>query len=102
MQPSFMRTITAPGSPTTNPARLANATDVPVRLVLNPIISAPATAAAYAYSISDLTPGISSEAFRDTGVGLIVILAPRQTLYVVGVGGQIAVSVAASEAYPVL
>lgn len=97
MQPSFFRTILVPASPTTNPARLANATGVPLRVVLVSTGSV-----AYAYSITDLTPDVSSEAFQDSGNILIVILAPKQTIYAVGVGGSTNVSVAASEAYPVL
>lgn len=102
MQPSFMRTVLAPASPSANPARLANATGVPLRIVLSPTFNGAATAVAYAYSVNDLTPTVSSEAFQDTGNVLIMILAPKQTLYAVGIGGTVSVALSASEAYPVV
>ena len=101
MQPSILKTVLAPASPTTNPARLISATDVPLRVVLTASLIGPATAVAYAYSVTDLTPSVSSESF--TGIDdLILILAPKQVLYAVGIAGTVAVSLAASEAYPVL
>ena len=98
MQPSFMRTITAPAAPTTNPARLANATDVPLRLVLRVVVGG---TAALAYSVNDLTPEISSESF-EIDLDAIIVLAPRQAVYAVGVAAPVRLSIAASEAYPVL
>ena len=101
MQPSFVRTILVPQSPTRNPARLANSTDVPLRVVLSATLNGAATGVMYAYSVNDLTPTVSSEAFLGVD-DLILILAPKQTLYSVAIGGTASVSIAASEAYPVL
>ena len=99
MQPSILKTIFVPRSPTPNPARLIGATDVPLRVVLSTILNGGATAIAFAFSVNDLTPTVSSESFASDA---IMILAPKQTLYAVAIGGTAAVSIAASEAYPVL
>jgi hypothetical protein len=93
-----MRTLTVPAAPTPNPTRLANATAVPLRLVVNVFGGGQA---ALAYSVNDLTPTVSSEAFQIT-TELVCILAPQQTLYGVGVGGSVQLTIAASEAYPVI
>lgn len=101
MQPSILKTVFVPQSGTPNPARLINATDVPLRISLTVTLNGGAASARLAYSVNDLTPTVSSEAFVAT-TDLILVLAPKQVLYAVAVGGTAAISIAANEAFPVL
>lgn len=97
MQDSFVKTYAVPVAPTTSPLRVANATDVPMRLVLD----TNGNTVTLAYSVNDLTPTVTTDSFGPVAT-ITLILAPRQTLYAVASAANTQLSVAASEAYPVL
>lgn len=102
MRPSFMRTLLLPATPTTDAKPLLTAGQVPLRVVVRNI---GAQNARLSFVSNDLMVNpIASDNFTvPTENEDIFILAPEQTLYGVGTdAGSTTVSVAVSEAYPVL
>lgn len=100
MRPSRVGTITVPGVSTNQPVGFVAAAERPLRVICRNVggtllrlsFESASLGAAGANTVDHFQlPGGQSEVF---------ILAPRQTLYVVGAGGGGFLSYAASEAYP--
>lgn len=101
MQPSRLRSVLLPAAPSAaRPTTVADAGDFPLRVLVRNI---GALVAAFGYSSQDVAApdGPSSESFRiPAGSTDVFVLAPRQKLFGVGIGGTNVVSVASSEALP--
>ena len=103
MQSSHVRTIPVPaGGAGATPTAAAFAAKVPIRVSVRNVGGA---VLVFGYSSSDVVGegGPTSSVYRlPLGASEIFVLAPKQTLYAVGVGAGGVVSVSVSEAIPVV
>lgn len=101
MRPSVLKTITIPASGTENPAVLAIAAGLPMRLAIRNVGPALVFLAHQGSSIQSATGFAASEVYQiGPGEAEVFVLAPKQGMYAVAQGAGGALSFALSEAVP--
>lgn len=101
MNPSRAYSITIPGTPTNNPAQIAIAqADRPMRAVVLNVGGAPVRIAFNSSALGGITSDGVDHFLLLAGKDITFSLAPKDTLYAVGVGATGSISVHTSDALP--
>lgn len=100
MHESEVKTVTVPGVPTNSPAMIAVAAEVPIRVVVSNVGGVPVRLSYASSSLGGITSEASSHFRLIANNDVVLVLAPKQRLYAVGVGAVGVLSVATSDALP--